>query len=110
MVGQYEVVYRCLTSADLLAVGAIGEIDAAHDSLIARCVLHARCANEPLGARELPAPIRDALVEAMAAADPQADLQINLSCEACGAVWQTAFDVVGYLWSELRRLGAADAR
>jgi hypothetical protein len=101
VVGEYEVVYRCLTSADLLAAGTLAEADAARDGLLERCVLRALRANEPLAARELPAPVRDALADAMAAADPQADLQINLSCKACGAVWQTAFDVVGYLWSEI---------
>ena len=34
-------------------------------------------------------------------ADPQADLQLDLSCDACGHQWQAPFDIVAFLWTEL---------
>jgi hypothetical protein len=37
----------------------------------------------------------------MAQADPQADIQLDLSCPACQHHWQAAFDVVAFLWNEI---------
>jgi hypothetical protein len=37
----------------------------------------------------------------MAEADPQADVQLALSCPDCGHSWLAAFDIVSYFWSEV---------
>ena len=37
----------------------------------------------------------------MALVDPQADVQLALSCPACGQQWRATFDVVSFLWDEL---------
>jgi hypothetical protein len=41
------------------------------------------------------------LAEHIAAADPQADITLDLSCPACGHAWQVLFDIVAFLWSEI---------
>ena len=38
----------------------------------------------------------------MAAADPQADLQLSLACPECQHTWQTPLDIVSYFWSEIQ--------
>ena len=37
----------------------------------------------------------------MAQADPQADVQLALSCPACSHQWQSVFDIVSFFWSEM---------
>ncbi len=98
---EHEVVYRRLTSADLLALHPKDDPEVGRRQLIDRCILGATRAGAPLGTDELPAAVRDAAIEAMAVADAQADVQINLSCPACGTAWQAVFDIAGYLWSEV---------
>jgi citrate lyase gamma subunit len=50
---------------------------------------------------ELPAEAIDAAVARMAEADPQADVQLDLTCPACGHRWLALFDIVPFLWSEI---------
>jgi hypothetical protein len=56
---------------------------------------------EARSADQLPANIREAVVEQMAQADPQADVQVPLSCPECGHQWQAHFDIVSFFWSEI---------
>ena len=37
-----------------------------------------------------------------AAGDPQADLEVNLTCPACGHRWAALVDVAAFLWTELK--------
>ncbi len=98
---EHEVIYRRLTSADLLTLRPGDAPETSRRRLIDRCILSATRAGAPLDAEELPAEVLEAAVEAMAASDEQADVQINLTCPACGGAWQAAFDIAGYLWSEV---------
>jgi S-adenosylmethionine synthetase len=50
---------------------------------------------------ELPDDIVDAVVDRMAQADPQSDVQLALSCPVCGREWQAAFDIVSFFWTEI---------
>ncbi|MGH8523199.1 MAG: phage baseplate protein, partial [Gammaproteobacteria bacterium] len=34
-------------------------------------------------------------------ADPQSNLQISLTCPACGHCWEALFDIVFFLWAEI---------
>ena len=38
---------------------------------------------------------------ALAEADATADIVLDFSCAHCGCVWQSAFDIGGYLWQEI---------
>ena len=49
----------------------------------------------------LPEQIVSAVIDRMAQADPQAEIQIALACPACPHRWSTIFDIVSYLWSEI---------
>jgi hypothetical protein len=92
-----EARFRLPTTADLddLDGAADGDVDAAADDLLRRCVLAVS------GDGQLAAPLVAAIEERMAAADPQADVQLALCCDGCGTAWDAPFDIAAFLWSEV---------
>jgi hypothetical protein len=52
--------------------------------------------------KEMPAEIIDLAIKRMGEADPQADVAVDLTCPCCQHQWQRNFDIVSYLWTELR--------
>ena len=97
----YEVRFRPPDSGDLAALA--GELDPARHRqlLLERCLLATHHDGEPVSAEQLPAGIVDAVVEGMAQADPQADVELAVSCSACGHPWRAVFDIVSFFWSEI---------
>jgi hypothetical protein len=99
---DYEIDYRLPTSADLLHV-----MEQRHDAgdpvraLLRRCVRRARQGALDIDSGCLPDEVVACLDAAMAAHDAAADVHAALCCPACGTRWQSHFDVVSYLWSEL---------
>jgi hypothetical protein len=97
-----SVEFRLPTSADLLALmhapsGLTGP------ALMTRCVSRVAgdSAEEAGSFVAIPEAARDAVASRMAALDPQADVQLSMSCPSCQHQWSSDFDVVSYLWSEL---------
>jgi hypothetical protein len=97
----WTVEFRLPDGADALAAARTGDADAARRVLVARCVTAARLAGDAVPAAELPDEVVAAIGERMVAADPQADVEVELACPACGARWVAPFDIAGYLWDEL---------
>jgi hypothetical protein len=85
-----ELEFRVPTSADVLAAEAAGTPAGALR------VLLERCASLELGADE-----QRAVADAMAAADPQADVLISSPCPECGSTSTLPLDVPAYLWREI---------
>jgi hypothetical protein len=102
----YELSFRAPNGLDLIEVmnGAKASLDEARSQLLERCLLEARFKGRERKVEQLPARVIEAVVERMAKADPQADVQLAMSCPACGRFWQVAFDIASYLWSELDAL------
>ncbi len=100
-VAHYELSFRLPNSLDLIAIADYKQPDTARDVLIGRCFLAAVCHGEELPINQLPPNVVDAVVAQMAQADPQADVQLDLSCPACGYEWQSLFDIVSFFWSEI---------
>jgi hypothetical protein len=69
--------------------------------LAGRCVVEARRGGEPVEAEEMSDEELTGLSEALAEADPGAELLFDLGCPACGAAWQQVLDVASFLWEEL---------
>jgi hypothetical protein len=104
--GGYEARFRLPNSEDLLAVAALarGDTASAAESLLASCLIQARRKGRPVSiesTRDLPPSLLAAIGEKMEQADPQANVQLDLNCDACGHNWQAIFDIVSYLWSEI---------
>jgi len=100
-VDDYEVEFRLPDSLDLLAVADSRDVMTARALLLERCLLRVKKGDETRIAGDLPESVVEAVVERMAQADSQADVQLALSCPACGHNWQTAFDIVSFVWSEI---------
>jgi hypothetical protein len=99
-VGDVEADYRLPTSLDLWSAAAEPTGDP-RASLLFRCIEAARRGGERLDPPALPPAVLGAVVDAMAASDPMADVQVELSCGPCGHTWSAGFDIAAYLWSEL---------
>jgi len=93
--GGYGLRLRLPTAGDLAAVPADGA------ALLARCTLAVDrdgVAADPYG---LPAEVRRAAEERLAAADPGAELELALTCPSCDHRWQEALDPVAFVWAEV---------
>jgi hypothetical protein len=97
----YEVRFRVPNSDDLIAIAVTQDIDAMRQLLLARCTLDVRCNGAEQSVEQLPAQIVDALTQSMARADPQADVQLQVTCPACGGTCLATFDIASFLWSEI---------
>jgi hypothetical protein len=88
---------RPVTTAALCALAD----DARRDALLLRCVVEAQRNGVPLPAPDLPAELLARCGEELAKADPQADIQLALSCMECGERWNAPFDPAAFLWREI---------
>ena len=90
---------RAPTSRDLEVVALTHQVAEARDALLACCVTPSLEAAAKSGSES--EPLRARLVAELAELDPQAEIRIELTCQACGHVWPTVFDAVGFLWNEI---------
>jgi hypothetical protein len=104
---KYSVRFRLPNTQDLNAISEINQAEdeqAAIQNLFARCILELKhngriqAITRPIN---LPQELMDAVAEQMEKADPQANVQLNLSCDACGTGWLSTFDIATFLWSEV---------
>jgi hypothetical protein len=105
-VGDWNVAVRPPTSADLIAVAA----DPTPIALLGRCIVAVQHAGERAEVGSLPGAVVDEIEAAIAAADPAADIQLELSCAACGIVWSAPFDIATFLAAELDAWARATVR
>jgi hypothetical protein len=98
---DYEVRFRLPDSSDLTAISACEEVAAAKQLLLARCLLEVRLDGQGQTVDQLPETILEAVSEHLAEADPQANVQLDLTCPTCAHTWSAAFDIVSYLWQEI---------
>jgi hypothetical protein len=100
--GELEVRFRLPNSNDLAALTTAGaDANAARQLLLERCLLSIEKKGEHVPLEGLSEPVISAVVAEMARLDPQASVQLDLVCPACGHWWQAAFDIVSFFWSEL---------
>ncbi|HTP11012.1 MAG TPA: phage baseplate protein [Anaerolineae bacterium] len=100
-VDDCHVEFRLLDSLDLIAAASTSDQAAARRSLFERSILQAHGVDGVLAADQLSESMVGTVAAQMAVVDPQADIQIELVCPACGYTWQTGFDPVRFMWSEL---------
>ena len=100
-IAEYDVCFRLPNSLDLAAITSHDEATTTRQLLLERCLIAAHQKGEPRLAHQLPAEIVDAIAQQMSQADPQADVQLDLTCPACNHQWQATFDIVSFFWSEI---------
>ena len=101
-VEKYRIKCRLPNSDDLFFSAGQTDARVMRKQLIERCLIEATTEDgESMSFDQLSETALQAVVEKMETADPQANLQINLSCPACGHCWAVIFDIVSYLWAEI---------
>lgn len=96
----YRILFRLPDSRDLLALSQ-GDGADGRRLLLEHCLIAAEHEGQVVSSRELPAPVVAAVSEMMADADPQADVELSLSCPGCGHDWLASFDVFTFFWEEI---------
>ena len=98
----HAVRFRLPNSLDLLALDSIkDDQQAGRQLLLERCVISATRRGKPSQVEQLPAELVSAVATRMAEADPQADVQLALVCQACGHQWTSTFDILTFFWNEI---------
>jgi hypothetical protein len=100
----YAVRFRLPDGEDLAAAGSCRVVAAARALLIARCVLAARHGDSEVTPEDLPAAVVAAVGAGMAERDPQALVELRLTCAACAHSWTAILDPGSYFWTELATL------
>ena len=98
----WQVRFRLPHSLDVLALTGSADPGQARRRLLAACLLEARSpASEEADAEALPDAVLQAVADGMAEADPQADVELALTCPACAHSWLALFDIVSFFWTEI---------
>ncbi|MBL8539257.1 MAG: hypothetical protein JNK68_02680 [Betaproteobacteria bacterium] len=95
----WRIVFRVPTTADL--IGCAGQGDDVARRIALECVQEARWSSVEVARETLPDAALEAVGERCAALDPQADIELDLTCPACGHGWRSPFDIAAFLWSEI---------
>jgi len=103
---EHSLTFRLPDSLDLVEISSVSDLDQAETALLHRCVLGAHHAHQRVLPDQLPAPVIAALAERLAAADPQADLGLDLTCPGCAHHWSESFDIVTFFWREIEAWAA----
>lgn len=99
--GDYRVLFRLPASFDLVVLGREGAGVAPERRLLHRCIIEAYQGSEERSSAELPDEVVDAVAGRMAEVDPQAEVELALTCPACATRWQAVFDIVAFFWREI---------
>ncbi|MFE6619817.1 hypothetical protein [Streptomyces sp. NPDC057740] len=94
----WDVEFRLPGVADLTAAARAADPRAA---LLARCLVSAVRDGAAADAGDLPVPVQRRIAEAVEAADPGADVTLNIACPECGEATRAELDIASYLWTEL---------
>jgi hypothetical protein len=104
--GEWAAEFRLPASLDLEALDPQAGAEINRRALLTNCMLSLRHAGQPVAFDALPLELESVIVAEMVRADPHAEFQLDLGCQACGHRWQVAFDVISYLWAELHAWAA----
>jgi hypothetical protein len=97
----YDLRFRLPNSLDLAQVVRCGDVTVARNLLVQRCVLQASRDDGAVAVAALPETVLTTLAESMDQYDPQAEVQLKLSCPTCGQHWPVLFDIVSFFWTEI---------
>lgn len=99
--GDLRLRVRSPNSYDLAVIADCDDATLARRVLAERCIVDASAAGVPVLACDLADATLPAVAAAMSAADPGADLVLDLRCEACAERWPIGLDIVRFVWQEL---------
>lgn len=96
----YFIEFRLPNSADLES-SLMARPEEMRQALLEKCLLSIQYEADACPLESLPASVIEALLNKMAQAEPQADIQFLLECSECQHPWQIGFDIVAFLWREI---------
>jgi hypothetical protein len=96
-----DLEFRLPNSLDLFCIAEAEDVEATRRVLLDRCIIQANVDGKEMPLDQLSGEVIDEVSAKMAIADPQADIQIALSCPTCGDKWQETFDIVSFFWEEI---------
>ncbi len=103
-VDTFNIQFRLPNSYDLKSSSETG-YQSNPKKLLTRCVIDVQNGTHngahDYEADNLPDEVLDKLDQQMVLEDPQADIRMALSCPECSHSWETQFDIVSYLWTEI---------
>lgn len=99
--GEIEVSYRLPNSFDLMAVARLGDVETIRHALLERCLTRITVTGRPRLVGELTGEVLDAIEAQMAQNDPQAQVQLALTCPQCAHAWAAMFDIAAFFWAEI---------
>lgn len=97
----FQVRCRAPRAGDLVAAAGTGTTAAARALLVERAVVWAVRDQVAVTVSELPDRLVAAVAVALSEAHPLTDVQLPITCDACGECWSCAFDIGRFLWWEL---------
>jgi len=97
----FELQFRLPDSQDLLHIEAVDSLDAARSVFFERCLLSATYEGQECPVDTLPEEVLNKIEATMSAADPQADVELDLCCPECLHSWLAPFDIASFLWTEI---------
>jgi hypothetical protein len=99
----YEIRFRLPTGEDQELAAELAREDAPGAALLVldRCVQRVTVDGRETAARDLPTEVVDAISAAIADRDPQAELDLAVTCPECGAAVTALFDTASYFLREL---------
>lgn len=100
-IAGYAIEFRLPTSQDAAIAAEKKDPISGGDAILRRCLLSVKRAGQPIQPEELPTEVAESVVHRIEEADPLADVQVSIVCPHCGHQWQSAFDIVSFLWSEI---------
>lgn len=96
-----QIHFRAVDLSDLMALQSCTDAADARRTLLRRCLIELRRNDLTAPIDSLSGTAQAALAKAMADADPQADLQLVLTCPDCAHSWSPLFDIARFLWQQL---------
>jgi hypothetical protein len=96
----YEVTFRLPTVGDQEAITNLAQtdLDAAVAALAERCLLSVTYLGQPA---QLPAALQSSLGSRISELDPQAELNLQMTCPACGITFSSLLDMAQFLGTEM---------
>jgi hypothetical protein len=100
---HYNVTFRLPTTGDLARISTEGRATSERGAIevLERCVLLATRDYAPAAVSDLPAEVHAAVAAQMTERDPQAELELDLQCPACGLAFSIVFDAGTFFLQEL---------
>ena len=98
---EYEINFRLPNSKDLELVFAQSNQSNITEMILQRCILNVLKTGKEYSKTKLPQTVVKVVLNRMNEIDPQANIQLSLTCPQCQHHWLGIFDIVSFLWNEI---------